>query len=84
MNHIKEVIDTLDKIVREEDIEQVVVAGAEVAMPILREQLPKHLADKILEIGPHEDGESGSFVADGRWRRCVRRTLKPTSRKSRS
>ncbi len=62
MHHVKEVVDTLDKIVREEGIEHVVVAGAEVAMPILREQLPKHLADKIVEIGPHEDGESGSFV----------------------
>ena len=62
MLHIKEVVDTLDKIVRDENIDHIVVAGAEVAMPILREQLPKHLADKIVEIGAHEDGESGSFV----------------------
>ena len=55
-------VDTLDKIVREEEIQHVVVAGADVAMPILRAQLPKELADKIVEIGPHEDGESGSFV----------------------
>ena len=60
--HVKEVVDTLDKIVREESVDHIVVAGAEVAMPILREQLPKHLADKIVEIGAHEDGESGSFV----------------------
>ena len=68
MLHIKEVVDTLDKIVREENINHIVVAGADVAMPILREQLPKHLAEKIVEIGAHEDGESGSFVAtdDGR------------------
>src|SRR4029450_13590868 len=26
------------------------------------EQLPKELADKIVEIGPHEEGEGGSFV----------------------
>ena len=62
MLHMKEVVDTLDKIVREENINHIVVAGADVAMPILREQLPKHLADKIVEIGAHEDGESGSFV----------------------
>src|SRR5688572_31135481 len=53
-HHIKEVVDTLDKIVREEDIQHVVVAGADVAMPILREQLPKELADKILEIDPQD------------------------------
>ena len=62
MLHIKEVVDTLDKIVREDNIDRIVVAGADVAMPILREHLPKHLADKIVEIGAHEDGESGSFV----------------------
>ncbi len=62
MHHIKEVVDTLDRIVREEEIDHIVVAGAEVAMPILREQLPKHLTERIVEIGPHEDGESGSFV----------------------
>jgi peptide subunit release factor 1 (eRF1) len=62
MLHIKEVVDTLDKIVREDNIDRIVVSGADVAMPILREQLPKHLADKIVEIGAHEDGESGSFV----------------------
>ena len=62
LHHIKEVVDTLANIVREEDIQHVVVAGAEVAMPKLREQLPKGLADKFVEIGPHEDGESASFV----------------------
>ena len=62
MLHIKEVVETLDRIVREEEIQHVVVAAAEVAMPKLREQLPKELADKIVEIGPHEDGESASFV----------------------
>jgi peptide subunit release factor 1 (eRF1) len=49
-HHIKEVVDTLDRIVREEGIEQIVVAGAEVAVPLLREQLPKHLADKIVDV----------------------------------
>jgi hypothetical protein len=48
LHHIKEVVETLEKIVRDEDIQHVVVAGADVAMPILREQLPKELADKIV------------------------------------
>ena len=62
MHHIKEVVDTLDKIVREENLSQVVVSAGEQALPILREQLPKHLADMIIEIGAHEEGQSGSFV----------------------
>jgi len=49
-NHVKEVVDTLDRVVREENIEHIVVAGAEVAVPLLREQLPKHLADKIVDV----------------------------------
>jgi peptide subunit release factor 1 (eRF1) len=49
-NHVKEVVDTLDRIVREEGIEHIVVAGAEVAVPLLREQLPKHLADKVVDV----------------------------------
>jgi len=49
-NHMKEVVDTLDRIVREEGIDQIVVAGAEVAVPLLREQLPKHLTDKIVDV----------------------------------
>jgi peptide subunit release factor 1 (eRF1) len=62
MHHIKEVVDTLDKIVREENLSQIVVSAGEQALPILREQLPKHLADMIIEIGAHEEGQSGSFV----------------------
>ena len=49
-SHVKEVVDTLERIVREEDIDHIVVAGAEVAVPLLREQLPKHLADKIVDV----------------------------------
>ncbi len=60
--HIKEVVETLDRIVRDEEIQHVVVAAADVAMPILRAQLPKHLADKIVEIGAQEEGQSASFV----------------------
>ena len=62
--HVKEVVDTLDRIVREEGIEQIVVAGAEVAVPLLREQLPKHLADKIVDvIAKPDNGDGGLFDA---------------------
>ena len=49
VQHIKEVVDTLDKIVREENIQHIVVAGEEVAMPIFREQLPKQLQEKLVD-----------------------------------
>ena len=45
--HVKEVVDTLDAVVRNERIEHVVAAGSEVAVRLLREHLPAHLADKL-------------------------------------
>lgn len=48
-DHAKEAIDELDRIVREENIAHVIVAGDQAIASELREQLPKHLADKLVE-----------------------------------
>jgi peptide chain release factor subunit 1 len=50
LHHIKEVVDLLDRVVREERINQIVVACDEVARPTLFEQMPKHLAEKVIDI----------------------------------
>jgi peptide chain release factor subunit 1 len=50
LHHIKEVAEVLDRVVREEQIGQIVVACDEVARPTLFEQLPKHLAEKVVDI----------------------------------
>jgi peptide chain release factor subunit 1 len=47
--HAKEVVDALDRIVREEGITQILTAGDEVILPLLRAELPKHLADKVVD-----------------------------------
>lgn len=47
--HVKEVVDALDRIVSAERINHIIVAGDEVVTPILRDQMPKHLADKIID-----------------------------------
>jgi peptide subunit release factor 1 (eRF1) len=49
LHHIKEVVETLDRIVREENINHIVVEAEDVALPLFREQLPKHLAEKIVD-----------------------------------
>jgi peptide chain release factor subunit 1 len=49
LHHVKEVVETLERVVQEEDITQILVAGDEVIMPLLREQMPKHLADKVVD-----------------------------------
>ena len=45
----KEVVDALEKIVQQENITEIIVAGDEVVMPLLREQMPKHLAEKVVD-----------------------------------
>lgn len=50
LQHMKDVVDVLDRVVREENINQVVVSCDEVAKPLLYEQLPKHLAEKVVDI----------------------------------
>jgi peptide subunit release factor 1 (eRF1) len=50
LHHMKEVIGVLDRVVRDESIGHVIVACDEVAKPLLMEQLPKHLADKIVDL----------------------------------
>jgi len=50
LHHMKEVVEVLDRVVREEVISQVVVACDEVAKPLLMDQLPKHLADKVVDV----------------------------------
>lgn len=49
-SHIKEVIETLEQLVRDEDLQHVVVAGEDVALNILHDQLPKTLADKLIDM----------------------------------
>ena len=61
MHHMKEVVDTLDKIVREEDINQIVISADETVLARLREQMPAHLAEKIVDTVPlqrHDGGDS--------------------------
>jgi peptide subunit release factor 1 (eRF1) len=48
--HVKDFVAALDKIVREESINHVVIAGDKVVVPIVKEQLPQHLIDKLVDI----------------------------------
>lgn len=61
MHHMKEVVDALDKIVREEGINQIVISADDNVLPKLREQMPAHLIEKIVDTVPlqrHDGGET--------------------------
>ena len=50
LHHVKEVIDTLDAVVRNEQIEHIVAAGPESGLKLLRDHLPAHLAAKLENV----------------------------------
>jgi len=50
LHHAKEVVEMLDRVVRDEGIEHVILAGDEATViPLLREHLPPALSDKIID-----------------------------------
>jgi peptide subunit release factor 1 (eRF1) len=49
LQHVKEVVEALDKIVTAENIQHVVVAGDDVVVPIVKEQLPQRVLDKLVD-----------------------------------
>lgn len=48
-DHAKEAIEALDRIVREENIRSIVIGGDPSIVPVIREQLPKHLEEMVAE-----------------------------------
>lgn len=49
LHHVKEVVDTLDEIVRAEGIDHVILAGDDSVIALVRDQLPKELAGKVAD-----------------------------------
>ncbi len=51
LHHAKEVVEGLERLVRNERIEHVMLAGDEATIiPLLREQMPKELLDKVVDV----------------------------------
>ncbi len=48
--HVKEVVDVLDRLVRTERVPHIIISGDEIAVPLLRDQLPPHLAEKVVDV----------------------------------
>jgi peptide chain release factor subunit 1 len=49
LHHMKEVVDVLERVVREEALERIVISCDATAKASLMDQLPKHLADKVID-----------------------------------
>jgi peptide subunit release factor 1 (eRF1) len=50
LHHAKEIVEALDRVVREDTIEHILLAGDEVIIPVLREQLPHRLKEKLIDV----------------------------------
>jgi peptide chain release factor subunit 1 len=50
LHHMKEVADVLERVVREEALTKIVVSCDDVSRPMLMDQLPKHLVEKIVDV----------------------------------
>lgn len=50
LHHAKELVDAVERVVREDGVEQIVLAGDDVIMPVLRDQLPGHLTGRIIDV----------------------------------
>lgn len=48
--HAKEAIEALERIVRAEDVQHVIIAGNDVITPLLREEMSKELTAKLVDV----------------------------------
>ena len=48
LHHAKEIIDHVEKLVRQENLGSVIFAGDEVVLPVLREQLTSSLSERVI------------------------------------
>lgn len=50
LHHAKEVVEALGQVVQQDQIERIILAGDEVIIPVLREQMPPPLLAKVIDI----------------------------------
>jgi peptide chain release factor subunit 1 len=50
LHHMKEVVDVLDRVVRAEALDKIVISCDAHAKASLMDQLPKHLAEKVIDV----------------------------------
>jgi peptide subunit release factor 1 (eRF1) len=50
--HAKEVVDVLTQTVRNEEIRWIIIGGDEVITPLLKEEMPKDVAERVIDVVP--------------------------------
>jgi peptide chain release factor subunit 1 len=50
VRHVKDVVEVLETVTRNENIRHIILSGDEVVVPLLREQLPPQLQERIVDV----------------------------------
>lgn len=50
LNHVKDVVEALDKIVQQDRIEHIILVGDDVVIPLLKAHMPKRLEEKVVDV----------------------------------
>ena len=50
LHHIKEVVETLDRVVRADNIQHIIILGDDVVTPMMKDALPAHLTEKLVDV----------------------------------
>jgi peptide chain release factor subunit 1 len=50
LHHAKEVVEVLRRAVEQDEVEHIILAGDEVIIPVLREQMPPQVLDKVIDV----------------------------------
>lgn len=50
LHHAREVVEALDRTVRADNVQQIVLGGDEVIIPTLRDALPPHLSNRVIDV----------------------------------
>ena len=50
LQHAKEVADQLERVVREDNVQHIILAGDEVIIPLLKAEFPKAVEEKIVDV----------------------------------
>jgi peptide chain release factor subunit 1 len=50
LHHAKEAAETLARVVREESIDSIIIAGNDVIVPLLKEHIPKDVSSRIVDV----------------------------------
>ena len=62
LHHMKEVVDVLDRVVRDEALTQIILSCDDTTRPTILEQLPQHLREKVVETTSLGMGAPGHEV----------------------